>query len=691
MKAQKLFLYLLAVVFLFAACRKDIENNPNPNPEDKTMAEIVVPDGFNWATTKDIEITVNVDAGSGIQANSKISVFKGNPELGGKFISSGMAGAGAPFTTTLGIPSYIEGLFLMCEFPFGRTMVESIPISGNTLSYTFTNTKFQPVENGFKSTGEIGPDCDDCDLVISGSGSHSIGNGQTVCVTDNFSGSLSFQSWNGGGTLKVCGTANINNLQLTENAHIVVSQQGSLTIGSFSSWGTTGTITIYDEASFTVNNQFMTQGADFENQGTMQVGGNLVIQNLSGGVFTNSGSINVSGYVDVNNNTKLDNFGVMNATGSHFHFNNGSSGYNSGTINFTSTGNRFEINSNSDFTNDGTVEVTGSLFINAGSEVINNCALMCSETLEVNSSNFKNHSGYLKGAQYFHLTSNSVTELHDGSMISTVNLTLDNQGGVVGYGTLNSIKVTGAFTISGSNTVSGPVESATDNLVYWQGTLESHFINGAYVVGLDETTNYIPVSGCNPEGYGVLIVDDTDGDGIPDEWDDFPLDPERAFLNYFPEEDSYVTIVFEDLWPSKGDYDFNDLVFAVWGQEVANADEDLVDIYINFKILAAGAGMENGFGWQFATLIPDQITSVTGAVLNQGYVTTNPNGTESGQDSAVIIATESVEDIIHRAGGSMFNTIENGLIGTSDTIAIYIYFGTPIDRSNWGHRHTTLS
>merc|ERR1711879_138237 len=51
--------------------------------------------------------------------------------------------------------------------------------------------------------------------------------------------------------------------------------------------------------------------------------------------------------------------------------------------------------------------------------------------------------------------------------------------------------------------------------------------------------------------------DDADGDGISDVFDDFPNDPSKAFHtnNY-----SNSTLVFEDLWPQKGDYDFNDMV-----------------------------------------------------------------------------------------------------------------------------------
>ena len=53
---------------------------------------------------------------------------------------------------------------------------------------------------------------------------------------------------------------------------------------------------------------------------------------------------------------------------------------------------------------------------------------------------------------------------------------------------------------------------------------------------------------------------DTDGDGVSNVFDEYPDDELKAFNNYYPLKDATGTLVFEDLWPYKGDYDFNDLV-----------------------------------------------------------------------------------------------------------------------------------
>jgi LruC domain-containing protein len=318
---------------------------------------------------------------------------------------------------------------------------------------------------------------------------------------------------------------------------------------------------------------------------------------------------------------------------------------------------------------------------NASSIVSNTCGIICSGILEINSSNFINNLGYLKGAQEVKINSTGTIQLNDHSMISTVNLTY-NQGTILGGGALNSIKVTGTFSLFTQNTyVSGLIETACESFSYNQGNQASHFINGATVVDFSGVSNYIPVSGCNPEGHGSLPMQDTDGDGVSDDLDEYPEDYDRAFNSFFPSESSYASLVFEDLWPAKGDYDFNDLVLGVTGYEVTNANNELIDLHINFNVRAVGASLQNGFGWQFAGITPDMIGSVTGAVLEQGYVLNAANGTELGQDSAVIIACENVEDVLHRAGGSMFNTLENGFSGTSDLIEIHVIFDPPINQS----------
>ncbi len=685
MKIKMILTACMFFLFLFACCLKIKDDDPKPS-EPLTMQDITAPDAFDWKTHKDIQINIGISTQQPISLFSKISVYDGDPQNGGSIIVSGAASSNKYFVTTVSVPSRYERLYLKCDFPHGLSLIEAVDAQ-EFVHHVFSDNVTKHSTSAFKSVKDEGPGCDDCDEIIEGSGSYTISHGKTFCITENFTGSVSFQSWNGGGTLKICGTATLNSLTLPNNAHLVLTQNGSLTVGNFNSNGA-NTIIVYLNADITFNSNFQTQGTTVEIFGDLAVYGNLTAQLLSSGNFKVSGNTFVEGNISVNGGITFINNGFLTHNGNLFKLNAQAALINNGTIEvIRPAGGHLQVNSNSSFTNNGTIDIIGDISINAGSSIVNNCALMCSGVFSANSGDFKNYTGYLKGAQQFTInSSNSTIELYDGSMIFSENFTYNN-GQILGYGTLNSIYVTGTFGIYGNNLVSGTLETATDDLYLSSGgDVSNYFINGATLVGLDYATNYIPPNSCNPDGLIIdMLMADTDGDGVPDHLDDYPEDPYRAFNNYFPNKKVSATIVFEDLWPGKGDFDFNDLVVGIFGIEVTNASNEVVEVFVNLEVKAVGASLKNGFGWQFDNMSPSSVQQVTGAVPNssgQSYVNLNPNGTEAGQDFAVIIAIENVEDVINRVGGSMFNTIDNGMIGTSDLVEIHVLFGenTPIER-----------
>jgi hypothetical protein len=85
-------------------------------------------------------------------------------------------------------------------------------------------------------------------------------------------------------------------------------------------------------------------------------------------------------------------------------------------------------------------------------------------------------------------------------------------------------------------------------------------------------------------------VNDTDKDGAPDSTDQFPEDPKLIAAVY-----NEYTIAFEDLYPEKGDADFNDLVVKFGITEYINPENKISKINIKSKVLAAGAGYKNEF------------------------------------------------------------------------------------------------
>jgi LruC domain-containing protein len=169
---------------------------------------------------------------------------------------------------------------------------------------------------------------------------------------------------------------------------------------------------------------------------------------------------------------------------------------------------------------------------------------------------------------------------------------------------------------------------------------------------------------------------DTDDDGVYDVIDDFPNDPSRAFNNYYPGEDQKGSFAFEDLWPSKGDYDFNDLVLEYNINQVTNAENKVVDIISEYTIKAIGAGYKNGFGYQL-NLPPSAIANVSGYSLEEDFITLSGNGTESGQNKATIIVFDNTYNLFPTIASGFVNTRTEQPYVTPPSITVTVNLATP--------------
>jgi hypothetical protein len=89
----------------------------------------------------------------------------------------------------------------------------------------------------------------------------------------------------------------------------------------------------------------------------------------------------------------------------------------------------------------------------------------------------------------------------------------------------------------------------------------------------------------------VIPPVDSDGDGVADSEDDYPYDSTGAKTIT-----GVYTLAFEDLYPSKGDADFNDLVVRLTITEKIDSQNKLRQINLKTKLMASGAGYKNQFG-----------------------------------------------------------------------------------------------
>jgi len=193
----------------------------------------------------------------------------------------------------------------------------------------------------------------------------------------------------------------------------------------------------------------------------------------------------------------------------------------------------------------------------------------------------------------------------------------------------------------------------------------------------------VPLTATNAAGTDnktlvITIVNpsviDTDGDGVPDSQDAYPLDPTRAFNSYYPNETDYGSYAFEDLWPAYGDYDCNDLVMNFNYKIVTNAQNKVVDLIARFKIKAAGASFNNGFGVSLSTP-PSNVASVTGCIKMGTSVNIDPKGYESGHtNNTVIIPVDAVNNVL---GGALANTVHGGFTVQTQEQTVTVHLSTP--------------
>ena len=181
--------------------------------------------------------------------------------------------------------------------------------------------------------------------------------------------------------------------------------------------------------------------------------------------------------------------------------------------------------------------------------------------------------------------------------------------------------------------------------------------------------------------FTLAAASDSDNDGIDDENDAYPNDPTRALNNFYPAS-GYGAYAFEDLWPSAGDYDFNDLVLNFKSKTVENGNGVVVEIILKVIVRAVGASFHNGFGVQYEDVFPSWISSVSGTSILSNYIS-HVNGLENNQTKATIILFDDAFNLLaDPVDGSIgINTDPLGTFVQPDTLTVTISFNTNLGKT----------
>jgi len=639
---QIFYLFLsisLSVILFSTSCKKTIQIH---EPGIGSMDDLNVHASFDWQTTRVVNLRIVTNYPS-LPAGtlSKISVYHGDPANGGQLMKSGSAGFDFMFQALLRVSRTDSSLFLQLKTVTGYTETVKVAIE-NVINHTFNEqvikeTNIIPVDDSDCTTG--------CNNWLNGTGSAVIDSGMVYCITESYSGHVTIKE----GTLKVCGnfSGTISMGQIGRPCKLIVASSG---IAEINSLGMTYNCSFWVYGNATIGSVSMINDSYLQNYGNITINNNFSHSSL------------------------LNNFGTLLINGKYTIGSPASALENLGSITVTSN---WDVAGNMD--NSGTVEVFGNINFN-GKTVLNRCNIYCHQQVTFNTMVYNSTNGFIHSIMEMTVNTGAKLLLQNQSMISTSDFIMNNT--VTGTGASSVIKCTHSASINGSQKfVSGPIEMLTPDGTLQSGSFPENFFEGAVLLPLSDAVAYIPTGECNPEGSGHIDVNDSDGDGLANILDDFPTDGSRAFLNWYPNASTFSTLIFEDLWPYKGDYDMNDAVIDYKFKVVTNSRNQVVDIQPKFYLRAAGAAFKNGFGFQLDGILPETVGSVSGYINKFGYIKLNENGTERSQSHAVIIVWDNADNIIHRAGPSpMFNTLPDYPAGYSDSVFINIHFAIPQDQ-----------
>lgn len=285
---------------------------------------------------------------------------------------------------------------------------------------------------------------------------------------------------------------------------------------------------------------------------------------------------------------------------------------------------------------------TSSYVITAASNVPGWYTTEPSNSIEIWSSGF-NGVVAQEGNQFFEINSNNYGTMYKELCLvpgSTMQYSIWHRG--------RSGVDEAAILIGGSIATAQPVDTMITGLNWTNYT-------GTYYVPAGETTTVFAFQALSTATGNIsvgnfidnfeltCVSNDDDLDGVSNNLDKFPTDSLRSGCAF----SDTTTLAVEDLWPHKGDFDFNDIIAPYSYKAITNAQNNLVDLVIYYQIRARGGTKKTALGFSMV-MDPTSVIAMSGQHLNEGTFTTATNGTESGTGALEthIIVEDLVENTL---------------------------------------------
>lgn len=610
-------LFVCLSLITLSACRKDFNT-------EVSQSTVSSPSNFqNLNVPSDFKFethrNINIEITVNAVSNSNVcavKIYDFYPTAGGNLLFTGFTKD--KLSSNIRIPSFSKQLYVMYTEPGGSSDISVVDVQGQSLMHDFG-----PKKTNFGKTNVVSsPDCaSGCDAVYNNyNGNITIDANDpenTICITGTYNGKIKINKSNV--VVRICGTATSKEIELNNGSKLVLTDGADLEVEKFK-LNSNGELTVYN-ADLTLEKH------------TFSISGKV----------TNHGNISIEKSFNIDGSSELINNGTLSVTEN--------------------------IEVNSAFTNNNAISVGNDLKVNGGAVFTNNCKIVVNDDLEVN--NTLSNYGFIDVSDKMTINGGGSSTLYNGAMINTKKAYI--YAALTGSGTTSLIKVAQTTSIGGGGSLNGNLEYCDAN------GIETNYgsINAPASLACDI---YIASSSCNSVGNGTPTVIDTDNDGIADDIDVFPNDPDRAGESYYPGSNQFGSLAFEDLWPSQGDYDFNDLIVDFRYRIISNANNEIKDVEIDYSVRAIGGSLRNGFGIEL-NIPAAAVASVSGNELYTSTITKNTNGTEAAQSNAVVIAFDDAFDLLTNNGTQTVNTIKTDAFSNPDTLNLRIVLGSPVASS----------
>ena len=673
---------VLTSTLLFSSCVKDLYD-PEVIAEKNPDAEIPV--GFKFTTTKNVNLTVNVNDEYNGEKFYMVEVYNQNPLASNsksKLLSAGVATGRAPFVEDIVVSQSDSVLYVKQTDPLQREVVKVLDVTSATTAicdFSSNSITTKSTASSVVSTRAIPASADRASDYKLPAGSTTLGSGAVTLaanksyylpegVTNN---QITFPGGQNKIELYVAGSTTFSGqFSLTDGCKIVVLPKGTVTAGADLNWyGQNIVVAIHEGGTLNLNaNSSIGVNTLVINDGTLNTK-NLVM-GWNNPKIVNNGTLN-SQDIEVTNGAAIQNnnlFNVRKLTG-----NSTTKFENNGEIKAAevSLTNKFVIDNNHH------MEIAYLNFGGGGGTLNNNCFTVCDD-LYTEQGTINSASGSLLACKDFWGNNSTITL--KGNAIFSI-------GDVAAYNLPTSTAVANGAVFNYHVEINGAKESNLEPLFYIKSGAvgpTSNFSENLSIVGsieaaitpaydsrlLYKTTGNVKLSkepqtaiaetACNGSG-----ATEDPGTGTPTN-PSFPIKVETG---------NEYTFAMEDNWPALGDYDMNDFVFTIDKISYKKGNNNkLATLSFEITPVAAGASYRLALGVQFDKIASGSLSLVS----SSSDIATK----ESGQEKANLILLPDVYRAFGLSSPGITNTYVSKPKYTANTYKYEVSFNNSVSESD---------